>query len=62
VPSSLITAFQPNAFQNNAFQINGRSRGYAQVSIVEIRPVYANVVIEEPNLVLANVSIIETKG
>ena len=56
--SSAYTAFQDDAFQRNAFQIFTNA-GFADVSIVEIRPVYANVAGVEPNLTLAKVSIVE---
>lgn len=56
--SSAYTAFQENAFQRNAFQIMD-NQGFADVSIVEIRPVYGNVANVEPSLILARVSIVE---
>jgi hypothetical protein len=58
---SPYTAFQYDAlaFQMNAFQIFGVDNGYATVSIVEIRPVYASVANTEPGLTLARVSIVE---
>ena len=61
---SPYTAFQydPLAFQLNAFQIFGVDNGYATVSIVEIRPVYASVATGEPNLTLARVSVIEVQA
>lgn len=58
ITSSGYTAFQEDAFQRNAFQIFSNV-GYADVSLVEIRPVYGNVSFEEPNLTLARVSIVE---
>ena len=55
---SAYTAFQDDAFQRNAFQIF-TDVGYAEVSVIEIRPVYANVAADEPSLTLARVSIVE---
>lgn len=58
---SPYTAFQydPLAFQLDAFQIFGVNQGYAEVSLTEIRPVYASVVADEVAPIQAIVSIIE---
>ena len=58
--TSPLTVFQDDtlAFQRNAFQIL-TGQGLADVSIVEIRPRYANVVVDSPSLILARVSIVE---
>lgn len=60
ITPSRLTAFQPDilAFQSNAFQVIA-GNGLSEVSVVEIKPIYANVTADETVLTLANVSIVE---